>query len=310
MEIEFEPRFLDEAVLRLASARPEGRLFYRERESIYRIADTEKRGRAFDALTAAWSERLGLVRSFADALAEQPLVVAGVARCAVGRPPSRRDAGAELLVRPTRGGEQPPAARLLRLLLAPEMLLAPDALRVFLQRELQHVSDMLDPHFAYEPRLPAVAGGPGHEALLRERYRGVWDVSVDGRLMRSGRLPSRVREERRDEFLRTFAALGGSADLAFNDFFTEPAPTHATIVEFVTASFGAAARAPTACALCGAPTADPESDPSLLPADVREWIRADFPAWRPVDGCCRQCADLYRARPLSLAGAAGIPGIR
>jgi len=310
MEIDFEPRFLDEAVLRVASATPEGRLFYREREHIYRIGDAEERGRAFDALNVVWCERLRLMRPLGDALAEQPLVTAGIARCAVGRSPRRRDAGAELLVRTPRTGEAAPAARLLRLLLAPEMLLEPDALMTFLRRELQHVADMLDPGFGYEPRLPAAAGGPGHEALLRERYRVVWNVAVDGRLLGARRLPDQIRRERREEFLRTFPALDQEANLSFDRFFLDPAPTHAGIVQFVTASLGGAARPPSVCPLCGAPTADPEPGPATLPAEVLGEIRADFPAWRPADGCCRQCADLYRARPLSRAGVAGLPGIR
>jgi hypothetical protein len=36
-------------------------------------------------------------------------------------------------------------------------------------------------------------------------------------------------------------------------------------------------------------------------------IARDFPDWRPADGCCRQCADLYESRPLSLAGHAALP---
>jgi hypothetical protein len=37
-------------------------------------------------------------------------------------------------------------------------------------------------------------------------------------------------------------------------------------------------------------------------------ITSDFPPWTPNDGCCRQCADLDAARPLSRAEAANLPG--
>jgi hypothetical protein len=307
MELEYEPRFLDEVTLRAVRVRPEGRLFHRERERVYRLADAEARGRAFDALNLAWCERLGVLAPIQGALAEQPLVARGVGRCAVGRPPRRRDAGAELLVRPTASGEEA-AARCLRLLVAPEMLLEPGALRAFLRRELQHVADMLDPRFGYAPRLPAAAGGPVHERLLRDRYRVVWDATVDGRLVRRGWLPRRVRAERRREFLAAFASLGAEGELAFTRFFIDPAPSHAAIVEFITHAAGR--RASGTCALCGFPTSDPEPEPDELPAAVLADIAADFPDWRPTDGCCRQCADLYRSRPLSLGGAAALPGVR
>jgi hypothetical protein len=305
VEIEYEPRFVDDAVLRAACVRPEGRLFYRERERIYGLADAEARGRAFDALSAVWFERFGLAEPLATALCEQPLIAPAVGRCAVGHPPRPRDAGAELLVQPTRAGLEPAARRLLRLLRAPELLLAPAPCAVFLRRELLHVADMLDPVFGYEPRLPAVAVGPAHAALLRARYRVVWNVTVDGRLLRAGRLPAAVRTERLAEFQRTFPSLGDGAPTVFQRFFDDPAPSHAAIVALVTARQPGAGRSQP-CALCSCPTADPDPDP----APLLETIRHDFPAWQPSDGCCRQCADLYRAAALSAASAAALPGVR
>lgn len=302
LPIDYEPRFVDEAVLQAARVRPEGRLFYRERERVYGIADPEARGRAFDALGAAWYERFGLGRPLVAALAAEPLLAGGVGRVAVGRPPHRRDAGAELLVRPGGAGRPAPSDRLLRLLLPPELLLAPERLAPLLARELAHVVDMLDPRFGYVPHLPVSAGGPA-ERLLRDRYRVVWDTTIDGRLVRAGRLPREAKAARREEFVRTFAALGPGAERAFTRFFLDPAPTHAAILEFVAAG----GRAPRTCALCGCPTLDPETE--LAPAALAA-ILADVPTWRPADGCCRQCADLYRAAPLSRRAAAALPGIR
>lgn len=306
MEIEYEPRFLEEAVLRAAALRPEGRLFRRERERVYRVGDPEARGRAFDELNLAWCERLGLSRPLVHALAEQPLVTAGVARCAVGRPPHPRDAGAELLVRATEPGAAAASGRLLRLLVAPELLLSPEALVPWLRRELLHAADMLEPRFGYVPHLSVTAGGPGHDHLARERYRVVWDATVDGRLLRAGRLPRETRAARRAEFLRAFALLGAVAEDAFLRFFLDPEPTHAAIAAFV----AAAGRASDACALCGFTSADLETAPAELPAAVLSEIARDAPGWRPADGLCRQCADLYRARPLSRAGEAALPGLR
>jgi hypothetical protein len=309
IHVEYEPRFLEEVVLRAAAARPEGRLLHRERERCYAVPDAETRGQTFEALAAAWGARLGLDRPIRDALAEQPLIAAGVDRVGVGRPPRPGATGAELLVRTRRPGEPAAASRRLRLLLAPDALLDPARLLPFLRRELQHVADMLDPRFGYAPHLPAAAGGPAHERLLRDRYRVVWDVTVDGRLLRAGRLPRTVREERRVEFLRTFPALGAEGGFAFARFFLDPSPTHTGIADFVTRAAGLP-RAAGACALCGFPTTDLEPAPAALPAEALREIGDEFPAWQPADGCCRQCADLYRARRLSRAGAAALPGVR
>lgn len=62
------------------------------------------------------------------------------------------------------------------------------------------------------------------------------------------------------------------------------------------------------CPLCRFATYDPEPQAERLADDIVERITGDFPAWNPADGLCRQCADLYPARALSLAAAARLPG--
>lgn len=311
MEIEYEPRFLDEVVRRAIGARPEARLYHRERERAYDEPDPEERGRAFEALDRSWYARLELEQVLRAALDEQPLVRQGVGRIAVGRPLRRQDTGAELLVRPPEAGAPTSSGRLLRLLIAPETFLADEHVLTFLRRELLHVADMLDPAFGYEPTLPATTAGPTHQRLLRDRYRVVWDVVVDGRLVRAGHLPAETRTQRTGEFAAAFPGLDDAdAAATFDRFFDDPAPTHAAIVEFVTRPAARGNPMAGTCALCGFPSADPDPDPDgLLDAAGGELAR-DFPDWRPADGCCRQCGDLYRSAVLSRAAAAALPGIR
>lgn len=306
MQIDYEPRLVEEAVLRALRGRPEERLFHREREHAYRIPDPDARGAAFDALNFAWYERLGFARPLAQALDEQPLLRTAVARCAIGRSLRRTDAGSELLVRAPRPEETAAECRLLRILVSPDAVVDGDAFSTFLRRELQHAADMLDPRFGYEPTLPP-SGGPAHDRLLRDRYRVIWDTTVDGRLVRTGRLTAVARTLRRDEFLHAFVALGADAPAAFARFFDDPAPTHAAIVNFVRTLPSAAAGT---CALCGFPTMDLEPDVAALPKDMLLEIADEFPGWAPETGCCRQCAEIYRTRQLSAAAAAALPGIR
>jgi hypothetical protein len=200
----------------------------------------------------------------------------------------------------------------MRLLLRPEWLLEPATLLPLLRRELRHVADMLDPAFGYEPRLPD-GGGRSHERLVRERYRAAWNATVDGRLVRAGRLDAGVREQRWVEFAASFGTLDAAAPAAFDALFDDPTPTHARLVALATApraAIGGPGTGPIVCPLCECPSTRGLTDGALLPDEVQDDIVGDFPAWSVEDGCCRQCADLYRARPLARAEAATFPGIR
>lgn len=84
---------------------------------------------------------------------------------------------------------------------------------------------MLDPRFGYATALPAGA---------RERYRVAWKVSVDGRLVRTGRLPGTARVARWEEFRNAFPTLGAAAADVFARLFDDPAPTHAGLVAIAT----------------------------------------------------------------------------
>jgi hypothetical protein len=280
--IEWEPRLVEEALGHALRARPEGRLFYPERERIERATAPDDRARALRAHDREWFARLGLDTPVARALGEQPAVADGIARCVVERAGCRRDAGAELVVRP-RGPWAPPAAgRLVRIRLEPDMLLVPARLLGFIRRAIQRVADLLDPRFGRAPW----TGTPA----ARAAYRVVWDVTVDGRLMRRGLLPRTVRAARRREFLAAFRGLGPQAVLAFTRFFIDPAPTHAALLEFVDRAAGVTGRLH--CPVCGRATAALGAVTGLAGAIVAE-IAADHPGWRVEDGCCPACEEAY-----------------
>jgi hypothetical protein len=61
------------------------------------------------------------------------------------------------------------------------------------------------------------------------------------------------------------------------------------------------------CPLCRFPTYAPEPNPEQLAAEVVARIVADFADWQPRHGLCGQCAELYRARPLSAGAAESLP---
>jgi hypothetical protein len=95
---------------------------------------------------------------------------------------------------------------------------------------------MLDPHFGYRSALPSGVPDPARDHLLRERYRVVWDVTVDGRLTRRCWAHAEMRAARLREFAQAFPDLGGRMEQEFVRWFDAPRVTHDEIVGFVMAA--------------------------------------------------------------------------
>ncbi len=220
MAPEYEPALVEAAVLAALRGHPDEPALHEERDALYGIADPDAREMAFAGLHARWFERVGLGEPLRKALAERPEIAERCGRGIVARAPAARVEGADLLV-------APPARPTLLLRLTPETLSARERAVRLLRHELLHVADMLDPGFGYEPRLGA--GAPLLDSGRQERYRVLWDASVEGRLVRSGLAPSTVRAERLREFTRAFPALGLRAAAAFDRFFDGPRCTHAEL---------------------------------------------------------------------------------
>jgi hypothetical protein len=206
-----------------------------------------------------------------------------------------RDEGADL--HDSRG-----TAPTLAVKLTPGSLLDFDRIAPLLRSELLHVEDMLDPEFGYERELPSFEIDPVFEKLLRDRYRVLWDASVDGRLAGRGWLPEGGEARRRREFLAAFSMLGTDVEKEFERFFDGRRPTHGELLSFARSVEG---RGAGRCPLCRFPTARLRGDEEPLDDQVVEAIRSDFPDFRPSKGICVQCADLYEARTVPVISPAG-----
>ncbi len=295
--VEFHLRLVEEAVWAAILGRRVAGTFHRERERLYVETDPEARERLFARFYSGWFERLDLAEPITAALREQETVLAAARRILFGPATTETREGAELFV-------AGPGEFSVVVTVRPQTLVDRTACLTLLRRELLHIADMLDPAFAYEPRLPASDVGPAHDRRLQERYRVLWDCSVDGRLVRIGLIDKAARDERRREFERAFAVLADAAGACFDGLFRGPRPTHPELVTIAAdpeAGFGlrpSVAPSSGRCPLCAFPTAEHEPDPASLPADTLSLIASDFPSWRPDLGLCPQCADLYRARRL------------
>jgi hypothetical protein len=307
--LRYDPGFIEEAIFFALRGRADSRAFHRERDRLYDIG-AEEREQLFQDLNLAWLERLELALPIEKAIDEQPLIAAKVKSCIVARAPSRKEQGAELFVSGEKNLDER-ERRAVRLLLAPESLSDDQTLLAFLRHEFFHIADMLDPGFGYEPSLPGAAGGPAHESLLRERYRALWDAAIDGRMVRRGWLSPAARSNALLSFARAFPNFGAETERIFSSFFDPGPHTHAELAAFARAPRSAVGPAApeSCCPLCRFPTRAFEPEACDLPQNVVAEIVRDFPTWRPSQGLCTQCADLYRASRLSAAAAKMLPGL-
>ena len=300
--IDFDPRLVEEAVL-LATERAGGETagrFRVERDPVYGLDSPEARESAFGRLHARWFQALGLFDPIEDLLREHPALVTSTSRCAILMAGSRKQEGADLhaLSGPPAGTKAPkPPALVIQLL--PATLVDAPRLEELLRRELLHVADMLDPAFGYEPTLPEVGEGASRQNLLRDRYRVLWETTIDGRLEGRGLLPVGRRARSLAEFAATFPMLGPDMEDSFRRFFETPRPAHADLLLFATS-----AGAGTACPVCRFPTASLRQSGAGIDPETVAQIRRETPGWHPALGLCAQCADLYTSRAVTQAYSA------
>ncbi len=244
---EIDPRLVEETVLLASESAPaaERERFRSERDRIYLIADPDEREAAFRGLHERWFSHLKLGEVVERELRKRPEIPAAVSRFLVGYGRSRREEYAELFME--RGDEGigdrrlssekrclSPISPVVLLRLRPQTFLHRRQLVELLRRELLCVADLLDPAFAYEPRLELPEKLKAFEGLIRRRYKVLWDATIEGRLAAAGDRPDERREASRREFLGAFTPLGAAAGNWFGRFFDGPRPSHPELIRFAT----------------------------------------------------------------------------
>lgn len=299
----YAPDLVEEAVLLAERSVPRDtfRGFRRERNAVYDIADPERRDAAFREAHLRWFVRLGLHRPVEEAIEERGELSGRVAQVRVLRALTRQEEGADLFDRalPDAAGRRQP---LLALRLRPSLLLDAEPLCALLRHELMHVADMLDPAFGYERSLPPSDDGPSADNIVRDRYRVLWDSTIDGRLARAGLAHPNARAARCREFAATFSMLGDRAGHTFDEWFDRIVPTHQAVAAFALNPPGPLGdhRGGTGrCPLCRFPVASLDRHPERLTAAARSLIEREYPSWSIDRGLCPQCLDLYEAQHVS-----------
>ena len=313
MAVHYDPRLIEEAVFHIQRDSFVRRELDEQRKRIYEVPDPDYRERQFLDLNRIWFHRLGLGSAVEAALREQPLISAQVGNCFIVCAIAVKEESAELFVAQDARPENPPE-RTLRILVRPESLLNVVSLKAFLRHELFHIADMLDPAFGYEPTLPKADGGPTYDTLITSRYRVLWDATINGRMLRRGWCDASVREQQFSDFAHAFPMLQDRLEELFSRFFDSEQPKHIDLARFAfdprqaSGSLQRHAAPGTHCPLCKFPTHAFEAESNNLGAHVLSAINEDFPNWAPSLGLCIQCADLYRARQMSMAAAKLLPG--
>lgn len=281
-------------------------------DPLYELPDSEQRQEAFQQAFRTFFMQIGLAKVLSDLIEERPLISKHVGKCIVREAARRKDEAAELFVHAS-AVRTTPAHRTLVISVCPDSFIDAENLASRMRRELLHVADMLDEDFAYDRE--AITGLSPLEKLIRDRYRVLWDLYVEGRLGREGQLEPHSSTHAAKPLGSGLQGAFGQVFPGYNRYSCQHAfdrvcqaaiLTHGQLLDWaanpetlfyepVGTLTGAQRKAGERCPLCGFPTHDwyefHDKDGGAAAAGIRE-NHAD---WTPACGACRQCTELYGA---------------
>lgn len=295
--IRFEPYFVEEAVfLRIQEIEKSGkkdlvRLFHDERARLYETVSKADQESKFRTFYLKHFHSLEIEKIFTDVIREFPLLQSSDLQVLVKSTFRKNQEAADLFV-------DPPILRLVISIRVPQIL-NPSYVGRFLRHELLHVSDMLDPAFHYSPK-PELGGVGGVENnLIRERFRLLWDLYVSSRLIQGDHEPLIPLIELKEKFERSFSYLDDARKAQIiAEFVGKKKWTQAGLVRLarndrVNKSLG---KGGLRCPLCHFTSYENVRVWTPEQAPVIYEVRKDFPGWKPPQGLCTQCYDLYESR--------------
>lgn len=266
--------------------------FHRERESLYAILDPDLRNAAFFKLHLDWFREWGLEKLISDLVKEFPLLPEKLNVLAIRKTRNKNDDGAELYVNEV-------ASRSAIFALRPESFEHDSALRDYVRHEFMHLSDMLDPDFGYLPALDLPGLNGAQQRLARERYRLLWDITIDGRIDAAGHTPMASREQHASSFSRgySFWPLDRQTQ-TFESLWRKASPRHVEFLALIADPRGLRdTHLPVpgaSCPLCDFPTFTWADCEGLQP-EIEARVVVEFPSWLPEQGMCGRCLETYQA---------------
>jgi hypothetical protein len=299
------------------------RRFQAEREKCYAVLDPDERNAAFFQVHLAWFREWRLDQTLQSFVEEFPLLTKALHLLAWRKARTQSDEGAELYVQSRAGvspaqssarrcdtvsasdaagaagtGETPALpSRNAVVAMRPERFERNGCLGLFLRHELTHLHDMVDPSFGYSPELPPLGRVTAPPRLIRERYRLLWDITIDARLRRVGHAVSGTREQQEKLFQRAYAFWGEEQRRSvFGELSSTLEPRHARLLTLAAdprdLAHAAGPLPGSPCPLCGFSTFE-WAAVGLLNDSSRARLKSEFPHWIPEQGLCKRCAETY-----------------
>ena len=230
-DVEWDPLLVEQVVFLAIRGTTGEKAYHAAREVCYQEPDLERRNHNFLRLDRDWFVKLNLARPAIDALAEWRMLLSRVQRCILAPSFRRRDGGAELYGTHALDGPKPN----LLIRLDVDLFSYPARMRAFMRHELMHIDDILDPEFEYDPSLSQFLDKHGIPNAIRDRYRILWNVQIDGRLSTryDGTIAPPLRNEL--EFNKLFRVLDAQCADAFRWILNTPRLTHPEILTFARA---------------------------------------------------------------------------
>jgi hypothetical protein len=302
MQLRYDDDFLEGAVFVRANGRQQGpppaqvRRFHREREKLYSVLDPDERNAAFFRLHLDWFREWGLEKLLLELLDEFALLRANLSAAAFHKARTQRDEGAELYVGPEHG-------KVAMVALRSERFERPEELASFLRHEFWHLHDMVDPAFGYSPQLHLPGQNAAQQRLTRERYRLLWDITIDGRIAARSRAPASEGAPHRVGFDHAFNFWPeDKREEVFDHLWRNPNPRHTELLAIAADPRGVKQASQPAdgapCPLCGFATFD-WAEAASLSGKILSAIQREFPVWTPEQGACTRCHEIYSLAQLS-----------
>lgn len=317
MRIEFDPRLIEESVFLALredarDVRVEAARYHRLADPIYTLADPDERDAAFAALYRETFLRLGLQRASEESAQPFSSMNAGLQSLVLAYSHSRKDEEAELYCNPRKG-----FTAMLRV--RPETLICADDFKRLAFHEFSHIDDMANPDFGYTPSLEIAGLNAEQKAMVRDRYRVLWDIYIDARLKLKALPGKHARQWHELNFLRFFGA-SETTEAIFSRLWDGgfmPHTTNQTLIDAATNPEGLACwaqwekpeavqaavrRFATVCPFCECPTIDWVQEPGRLDHAIVERVKQKVPAWTPDSGLCNQCVEYLNIECAAAAG--------
>ena len=313
MDIDYAPDMLDELVrMEMERREKEGDLgltkeYHKLREALYNLPDDDDdREEGFEEVDRKVFATLDLGSGIEEILEEFPLIPEKIGLMEIRKAYNREEESVNIS---NRHLETDQKATIIRL--RPQCFFNPNGFVNVIRHEFMHLNDILDEEFGYNTR--RFGKNPSEDAFIRDRYRVMWDIYIEGRLAREGRdatdmgrdgcwkefnlLYVKLPEKDRKTIFETLwnrekMTHSGIAELASDPYkLLQSADISTTEGDAETKKKVALPGSP--CPLCKFPTYHPVHDFS---PEALDKIKKDFPKWEE-DWACERCMDLYNLKP-------------